>query len=427
MNTKNIISKGVSLLAIASLTLVAPFSASALETNPSLSNACGLDVALVLDHSTSLSAQDLQDEKDAAKAFVSAFLPGTPTLIGVVSFGTSASLLQDLTSNTTDINNAIDSITLSGSTNWADALTTATGILEGGSDRDDSQNPDLIVLFSDGEPNTGGSIEDAADAAKTSTSSMPIRILGVGIGSGISTSSFATITNGGSTVFSPPSAVGPNTDVVLSDFANLANDLAGLAAALCDEVGDDNPTKIKVTNNNGADVVNEVFVKSSTGGNDANGGDAGSAGNGGSVNNSEDGNTGGNGGSAGNGGNGGAIFTGTADAVSAITNLVNYNVTRVSGCDCGADLIKVRNNNGASVGNGVGVFAKTGYNDADGGNTGEGGAGNGGSVNNSDDDNTGGKGGNSGNGGTGGWIDTGSAFSVSSILNSINENLVRIN
>jgi len=104
----------------------------------------------------------------------------------------------------------------------------------------------------------------------------------------------------------------------------------------------------------------------------------------------------------------------------------------VNGCNCGADLIKAKNNNGASVLNGLGVFAKTGKNDTNGGNTGS--AGNGGSVNNSNDQNQGGAGGNSGTGneelpgggGMGGLILTGPAEALASILNTINSNLIVI-
>jgi hypothetical protein len=195
----------------------------------------------------------------------------------------------------------------------------------------------------------------------------------------------------------------------------------------CQRQEEERQQRIKVTNNNGAEVNNDVYVGASTGGNDANGGNGGSAGNGGSVNNSDDDNRGGNGGNSGNGGAGGAIYTGDAVATGNVANMVNFNTTRINGCNCGANLIKVRNNNGALVNNSLRVKAKTGYNDANGGNVGgEGGAGNGGSVNNSDDDNQGGNGGNTGNGGAGGWIQTGIADSLGSIVNNVNRNRTRI-
>lgn len=185
---------------------------------------------------------------------------------------------------------------------------------------------------------------------------------------------------------------------------------------------------ITVTNNNGAYVKNDVDVLASTGGNDANGGDGSNAGNGGGVQNSDSGNTGGNGGNGGNGGDGGVILTGNAFAKSKITNKVNTNITRVSPCDCDVDDVNVTNNNSAKVKNYVDVKAKTGYNDANGGNAGCGceGGGDGGNVNNSDSGNAGGDGGNAGHGGDGGGIATGHAFAKSKIFNKVNTNITRI-
>mgnify|MGYP001571674968 CR=1 FL=1 len=194
-----------------------------------------------------------------------------------------------------------------------------------------------------------------------------------------------------------------------------------------------NNSDITVTNTNDAYVKNDVDVSASTGGNDANGGTGSAAGNGGDVNNSDDYNTAGNGGNGGDGGDGGVIFTGDAVALSAIHNDVNYNKTKVTvGCDCeddsNVDDILVTNNNDARVKNYVDVKAKTGYNDANGGDTGCGceGGGDGGDVNYSEDHNTAGDGGNAGDGGWGGYIDTGNAVSGSNIVNLVNHNITRI-
>ena len=62
---------------------VAPLS------NPALGDACGLDIMLVLDRSGSIDTTEMTQLKDAAKLFVDAFLPSTPTLMGVVSFSTT--------------------------------------------------------------------------------------------------------------------------------------------------------------------------------------------------------------------------------------------------------------------------------------------------------------------------------------------------
>jgi len=188
---------------------------------------------------------------------------------------------------------------------------------------------------------------------------------------------------------------------------------------------------ITVDNDNYAYVENDVDVSASTGGNDANGGTGSAAGNGGDVNSSNSGNTGGDGGNGGDGGDGGDIYTGNATALSAIDNDINYNKTKVSvDCDCEGDVddVTVTNHNRAKVKNYVDVKAKTGYNDANGGNAGcncEGG-GDGGNVSSSNSGNTGGDGGDAGDGGDGGHIETWDATAVSSIVNLVNHNITRI-
>lgn len=67
---------------------------------------------------------------------------------------------------------------------------------------------------------------------------------------------------------------------------------------------------------------------------------------------------------SGNGGNGGVIITGDACASARVINVVNTNVTEISG---GGGNITVEINNSAIVGNNVEVSANTGGNSADGG------------------------------------------------------------
>ena len=73
----------------------------------------------------------------------------------------------------------------------------------------------------------------------------------------------------------------------------------------------------------------------------------------------------GNGGNVGNGGNGGVIITGDACASATVINVVNTNVTEISGGG-----INIENNNSAIVENNVEVSAETGGNSANGGNGG---------------------------------------------------------
>jgi hypothetical protein len=205
------------------------------DPNPPLAECCGLDVVLVLDSSGSIG--DLDDVRDPAKAFVSALLPGTNSLIGVVEFdATVVGTPLDLTDNTTNIGAAIDAIASGGSTNWEAGLTEARLMLENGhslvtdsyysSDRDDTSHPDLIIMVSNGEPTTHGyptslgssDPEDianaviAANAAKGSTG--PIRVIYVGVDS--STDNGERISGGN--VGPPPDVT---TDAMLADLPGL--------------------------------------------------------------------------------------------------------------------------------------------------------------------------------------------------------------
>jgi len=220
-------------------------------TNPTLSQSCGMDIVLALDMSGSVDTSgDVGTVKAAAKAFVDAFLPGTDSLVGLVEFsGTitpafgGATVVQGLTTDGVDLNSDIDGLTADGYTNWEAALLLATALLEGGSDRDDADHPDVIVVFTDGDPTTSDTVGGtttaqpnahlapavaAADAAKTSSSSEPIRVVAVGVAEAslarLAAISGPNVANGAITV---------DTDVITGDFAELAGLLSDLAEELC--------------------------------------------------------------------------------------------------------------------------------------------------------------------------------------------------
>jgi len=211
-------------------------------TNPPLEEACGLDIVLVLDVSGSIGG-NLGDVQNAAIDFIDAFLPGTPTLIGLVKFNDTATMLENLTNNTAALFADIAGLSSSGFTDWEEAILLAKGMLEGGLDRDDSVHPDLIVMVTDGDPtaSTAGpnSTSDpnvhlapavvAANAAKSSSSSDPIRIVTVGVGA--ATQSRLIAISGPSV--HPPDPISATIDVILGDFDELAEALGDLADAFC--------------------------------------------------------------------------------------------------------------------------------------------------------------------------------------------------
>jgi len=219
------------------------------DINPTLSETCGLDMVLVLDSSDSLTTTELQQVRNAAHDFVDAFLPATPTLIGVVDFDTQIiGTSLDLTDSKTAIDAAIDGIGHTGATeltNWDAALTKARGILTGINDRNDAEHPDLIVLVTDGDPTTygyptsqgsyGGTEPDAVDInratlAANAAKAQGIRVVALGVGGAPTVANLSLVSG---PVVSPPATISSTTDAITSGFSALAGILANLASELC--------------------------------------------------------------------------------------------------------------------------------------------------------------------------------------------------
>lgn len=190
--------------------------------NPSLGETCGLDIALVLDNSGSIDASELSSMKSAMNAFVTAFA-GTPTQFSVTSFGTTATVEQAFTANTANVTAAINGITEdAGSTNWEDGLVKAQGTFD---PRPAKAN--LVVFASDGNPNrvdNGTSVSEviAVDQAVQVANTIKAggtKVIALGIGNNLDTANLQAISS--------------VSDVITSDFATLAADLAELASELC--------------------------------------------------------------------------------------------------------------------------------------------------------------------------------------------------
>ncbi len=196
------------------------------EENPELSASCGIDICLVLDVSGSISSGELSTMKNAFVGFVDAFLPRTPTMMSVVQFGTTASIIQPFTSNITALKSAINGASGGGCTNWEGALMKANDTFDPRMDK-----PDLIVFASDGNPNTifGGPgcqytdghpipVGHAVQVANE-IKSQGIRIISLGIGDSLDAENLIAISS--------------SDAYISSNFDQLANDLANLSAELC--------------------------------------------------------------------------------------------------------------------------------------------------------------------------------------------------
>lgn len=224
----------MSLLAIqVASPIVATASAAVVQpvANPTLPNSCGLDIAIVIDNSTSIETSEMNQMKSAMTAFTNA-LNGTPTEFSVTRFATSATVIQPFTSNIATVNGAINGVPVGGGyTNWEDGLKKAATTLPNRS------NPNLVLFASDGDPteSSAGNVDldqpnahlapavAQADAIKSGGT----RILALGIGD--------------PTVARLQAISGPNvntgnvltSDVITTNFASLAAELAAFAKQTC--------------------------------------------------------------------------------------------------------------------------------------------------------------------------------------------------
>lgn len=209
---------------------------SELVANPALKQACGLDIALVLDRSTSISSSEMTQMKNALNAFVDA-LDETPTQFSVSRFATTASVAQDFTSNSSLVTSAINNTTTNGGyTNWEDGLAKAKSTFD-----PRPSIPNLILFATDGDPTTSGNGSSTdtgqpnahlapaiAEANAIKASGSRIVTIGIGLGDSDSTNRLKQI--------SGPVDSGPiqTKDVIITDsFTTLAKDLADWAEATC--------------------------------------------------------------------------------------------------------------------------------------------------------------------------------------------------
>lgn len=121
------------------------------------------DVVIVMDRSGSMAGSKLATAQAAAKDFVDMLTAGDQS--GLVSFASSSSLDQELTTDGTAVKTAIDGLTATGTTCITCGINTAQAEIDANGRNDASH---VIVLLSDGEPvgDTVAAAQAAADAAK---------------------------------------------------------------------------------------------------------------------------------------------------------------------------------------------------------------------------------------------------------------------
>ena len=220
-------------------------------TNPALTPSCGIDVGILVDRSGSIAnAGQEANMRTSAKAIVET-LAGTPSKVGVWSFGNSSSATgtlehpaQQLTAvggptgpaGVASLSATIDSIPIvtNVATNWEAGF----GAVDTASD--DNTDPDLLFVLTDGNPTvhidddaTGGTTnnDDVDGGIRTANlvKANGTRIFGVGIGAGITSSTLGLIAN-------PLAYDGSNFQTAgyaLTSFAELQTTLRELATQLC--------------------------------------------------------------------------------------------------------------------------------------------------------------------------------------------------
>jgi Mg-chelatase subunit ChlD len=122
-----------------------------------------LDVALIIDESGSMSGSTIAAAQNAALAFLGELNP-KGAQVAVISFDTSATVLQPLTNDLRGVVRAIGRLSAGGQTNYVDALDKGRQELVGAASRPGV--PRVAVMMTDGKPTSTDGLDDAAAALK---------------------------------------------------------------------------------------------------------------------------------------------------------------------------------------------------------------------------------------------------------------------
>ena len=236
-------SESTNTVRVTQFSVVVDYSEPIVAPNPALTTSCGLDVALLLDTSSSITPTEMGQMKDALASFATAF-NGTPTVFSLTTFNTTATVLNNFSMTPAQAVTAVNALPLTstGNTNWEDGLLRAFSTFD-----PRPAKPNLIVIATDGFPTVSGadrtpgrspvSSDRVAAIANAITEANIVknagtRILAIGIGmNGPSDlENLKSIT--GSTV-APPAAIDQNVDVVTADFSTLGVQMANVAKGLC--------------------------------------------------------------------------------------------------------------------------------------------------------------------------------------------------
>lgn len=157
-----------------------------------------LDVALIVDESGSMSGAPMAAAQSAALAFLNELNP-KGAQVAVISFDTTATVLQPLTADLRAVVRAIARLDPGGQTNYIDALDKAAAELAGPIARDDV--PQVAVMMTDGKPTNRPGVEEAADRLKAT----PATLYTIGLGLTVNQDLLKTMASRSDYFFSAPS------------------------------------------------------------------------------------------------------------------------------------------------------------------------------------------------------------------------------
>ena len=170
-----------------------------------------LEVALVSDTSGSMSGANLSALQAAATSFVGNL--SSPDEAAAISFSSSASLDQELTTTYQDVINAINNYTACSTTNVAGGINVAQTELTSGTNATPGASKVMIVL-TDGFENIGDA-RTAATAAKNAGT----RIFGIGLGNNVDASLVQDISSSPGDAFLAPDPA--DLDTVYAEIAQI--------------------------------------------------------------------------------------------------------------------------------------------------------------------------------------------------------------
>jgi Ca-activated chloride channel family protein len=170
-----------------------------------------LEVALVSDVSGSMDGSKIQALRTAATSFVDNL--SSPDEAAAISFASSASLDQELTTNYQAVKDAINAYTAGGGTSIAAGVSAGENELLNGTNATTGASKVMIVL-SDGQSNASAAIA-AANAAKANG----IRIFTIALGAGAATSLLEDIATSPDDAFVAPDAA--DLDTVYAEIAQV--------------------------------------------------------------------------------------------------------------------------------------------------------------------------------------------------------------